>query len=291
MAVARNLIGEAKGTGRADPTEPRPLIGARAVPGARTIPAPTLPAPGPAAPPRGLAAPPRGVAIPPRGFAIPPQPENPIATPAVSPTAAGPLVAQFADLGPQILTVPGLFLASQSKSTTQIAQGAIKQLLAATPAVVQEAVRTITNKRVAANQLLNYLERKTRIGEVLSDLAKDWDEPTPQDFAEAFQMPAGAEKFPVMDTIVSIAILNDPDLRDELEAENTTEPSTADLMENRRIVWQWPEPGTPFTPPYVMMVAVERQDTRQAESVIQSILGDLVDFQGFKLPRETVKKL
>jgi hypothetical protein len=187
--------------------------------------------------------------------------------------------------------MPGLFLGPINKSTTQIAQGAIRQLTSAAPAVVQEAIRIITNKRVTAGQLLNYLERKTRVGEVLNDMAQDWDEPTPQDFAEAFQMPATADKFPVMDTIVSIAILNDPDLRSELEDENTTEPSQADLMENRRIVWQWPEPGTPFTPPYVMMVAVEREDARQAQNIIQSILGDLVDFQGYKIPRETMRKL
>jgi hypothetical protein len=278
MALA-NLLGAPKGAGRGagrlDLTDPDILKGARATPvqPPRTVPAPSAPPP---APGRAVPAP-----SPPPGKAV----EAP----------AGPAVmnaTQMTTLGPLVLSaMPGLFLGPTSKSTTQIAQGALRQLTSAAPAVVQEAVRIITNKRVTAGQLLNYLERKTRVGEVLNDLAQDWDEPTPQDFAEAFQMPATADKFPVMDTIVSIAILNDPDLRSELEDENTTEPSQADLMENRRIVWQWPEPGTPFTPPYVMMVAVEREDARQAQNIIQSILGDLVDFQGYKIPRETMRKL
>jgi hypothetical protein len=194
-------------------------------------------------------------------------------------------------IAPQVLLPPHVFMAPVNKTTTQIAQAALNELREATPAAVREAVNTIKSKNVSAGQLLNYLERKTRVGEVLNKLAKDWAEPTPQDFADAFQMPATAEKFPVMDSIVSIAILNDPDLRGELEDENTTEPSEADLMENRRIVWQWPPPGTPFTPPYLLMVAVEREDTTQAQNIIQSILGDLVDLEGYKIPRAAAQKL
>lgn len=194
-------------------------------------------------------------------------------------------------MAPQVFLPPHIFMAALNKTTTQIAQAALNQLTEATPVAVREAVSTIKNKNVSAGQLLNYLERKTRVGEVLNKLAKDWAEPTPQDFAEAFQMQANAEKFPVMDSIVSIAILNDPDLRGELEDENTTEPSGADLMENRRIVWQWPQPGTPFTPPYLLIVAVEREDTTQAQNIIQSILGDLVDFEGYKIPRAAAQKL
>ena len=279
MAVARNLTAAAKGVGRAESAEP-PAFKAPAKAG--TVPRPTIPAPSaptgkdrPAAPTAQRA----------------PDP------PAASSGGAGKIMQtrQFADLvfDPSLVlqATPQFFAEPVNKSTTQIAQGAVKQLNAAAPAVIQEAVRTMTNKRVTGGQLLGFLERKTRIGEVLNDLAKDWDEPTPQDFAEAFQMPATADKFPVMDTIVSIAILNDPDLRNELEDENTTEPTSTDLMENRRIVWQWPEPGTPFTPPYLLMVAVEQQDTRGAQNVIQSILGDLVDFQGYKIPRDTVRRM
>jgi hypothetical protein len=186
---------------------------------------------------------------------------------------------------------PGVFLPPHDKTTTQIAEAAVNQLTGAKAAVLREAVSTIKNKSVAADDLLNYLERKTRVGEVLNELATDWSAQTTQDFAEAFQMAATAEKLPVMDSMVSISILNDPELRGELQAENTTEASHADLMENRRIVWQWPEPGTPFTPPYLLMVAVERQDTAHAQTVIQSVLGDLVEFEGYKLPRAAAQKL
>lgn len=224
-----------------------------------------------------------------------------VQTPTSSVPAAVPvanvLPVMTRDLGPLFVQPgivdfrPGVSIAPHNKTTTQIAQAAISQLTVATPAALREAVTTVKNKNVAADDLLNYLERKTRVGEVLNELATDWSEQTTHDFAEAFQMAATPDKLPVMDSIVSISILNDPELRGELQAENTTEASQADLMENRRIVWQWPEPGTPFTPPYLLMVAVERQDTTQAQNVIQSILGNLVEFEGYKLPRAAAQKL
>lgn len=215
-------------------------------------------------------------------------------------TAAPPLmvtaVPGIRDLGvrpviPPVFEIPPMIFQPVEKTTTQIAQGAMKQLRAAAPAVLREAMSNITNKKIAAGQLLNHLERRTRVGEVLNELANDWSAETKQDFAEAFQMPNNADKLPVMDAMVSIAILNDPDLKDELLAENTSEGSQADLLENRRIVWQWPQPGTPFTPPYLLMVAVEREDTSQAQNIIQSIIGDLVDFQGYKIPTAAANKL
>lgn len=222
---------------------------------------------------------------------------------AEAPVAAAPGITAMPTLGIRDLGVrpfippifelpPGIvFRPPVDKTTTQIAQGAVNQLRGATPAVVREAVSTIKNKNIAADDLLNYLERRTRVGEVLNELANDWSGPTRQDFAEAFQMPNTADKLPVMDAMVSISILNDPDLKNELQAENTTEASQADLLENRRIVWQWPQPGTSFTPPYLIMVAVERQDTTKAQNIIQSILGDLVDFQGYKVPSAAAQKL
>jgi hypothetical protein len=194
-------------------------------------------------------------------------------------------------LPPIIDLPPFVFRPPVEKTTTQIAQGAMNQLRNATPAVVREAVSTIKNKNVAAGELLNFLERRTRVGEVLNELAGDWSDQTKQDFAEAFQMTNNADKLPVMDAMVSISILNDPDLRNELLAENTSDASQGDMLENRRIVWQWPEPGTAFTPPFLIMVAVERQDTTQAQNIIQSITGDLVDFQGFKIPTAAANKL
>jgi hypothetical protein len=204
------------------------------------------------------------------------------------------LAAGVANVGirPTVFEVPPLiFRPPVNKTTTQIAQGAMNQLRSATPAVIREAIANISNKNIAAGSLLNQLERRTRVGEVLNELANDWSAETKQDFAEAFQMPNTPDKLPVMDTIVSIAILNDPDLRNELMAENTSDASQQDMLENRRIVWQWPQPGTPFTPPYLIMVAVERQDTTQAQNIVQSIIGDLVDFQGFKIPTAAANRL
>ena len=200
------------------------------------------------------------------------------------------LLDKIRDLGGVVPPFRDVFQVPLDKTTTQIAQGAVKQLRGAGAAVIREAVSTIKNKNITAAGLLNFLERRTRVGEVLNELANDWSAPTKQDFAEAFQMPNTADKLPVMDAMVSISILNDPDLKNELQAENTTSASQADLLENRRIVWQWPQPGTPFTPPYLIMVAVERQDTTQAQNIIQSIMGDLVDFQGFKIPSAAVPR-
>jgi hypothetical protein len=136
---------------------------------------------------------------------------------------------------------------------------------------------------------MNYLERKVKVGEVLNELAKDWEDETQRDFAEAFNM--AANKLPVMDSIVSMAVLNDPDLDEELMAENLPEASEADLMENRRITWQYPPAGTTLNPPYVILVAVEHRDVAEAEEVLERIVGQLTTYQGFKLPKTTVAKL
>jgi hypothetical protein len=224
------------------------------------------------------------------------------AAPAPAPTAARPSVAQVTPtlaaairpdllaagaLRPPILTLPPHLLLQ--KTATQLARGAINQLNESNRAVLEEAVTTVSNKRVAAGGLMNFLERRTKIGEVLNELARDWDDETKQDFAEAFQM--DRNKLNVMDDIVAIAILNDPDLEDEIRIENTSEATSDDLMANRTIVWQHPAPGTPLDPPYLVLVAVEPRDVAQAEEVIESIMGQLVSHQGFKIPREAVQKL
>lgn len=301
MAISRNITMGAIGAGRkatddggAAPAPPKPPARAGALGGLAAV---------TAANPLFTAAAPPVAAQPPAGQPIneaPPMmtaPAPPLMTAAAPPfmTAAGPTLG-IRDLGvrpvfPPVFEIPPLVFQPFEKTTTQIAQGAMKQLRAAAPAVLREAVSNITNKKIAAGQLLNHLERRTRVGEVLNELANDWSAETKQDFAEAFQMPNNADKLPVMDAMVSIAILNDPDLQNELMAENTSEASQADMLENRRIVWQWPQPGTPFTPPYLIMVAVEREDTSQAQNIIQSIVGDLVDFQGYKLPTAAANKL
>ena len=229
-----------------------------------------------------------------------PQAEPVREAPPMMTAARPPFTTEFIpgirDLGvrpiiPPVFEIPPMIFQPMEKTTTQIAQGAMKQLRAAAPAALREAMSNITNKKIAAGQLLNHLERRTRVGEVLNELANDWSAETKQDFAEAFQMPNNADKLPVMDAMVSIAILNDPDLKDELMAENTSEASQSDMLENRRIVWQWPQPGTPFTPPYLIVVAVEHEDTSKAQNIIQSIIGDLVDFQGYKIPTAAANKL
>ncbi|HEX8853020.1 MAG TPA: hypothetical protein VF754_06010, partial [Pyrinomonadaceae bacterium] len=112
---------------------------------------------------------------------------------------------------------------------------------------------------------------------------------TRQDFAEAFQM--ANTKTDVMDAIVAVAVLNDPDLPDELRDENVSDASGRDLLENRTIVAQYPPPGEPWDMTQPILVAVEYRDTRRAEEVIESITGDLVEQQGFKVPRAVAQGL
>lgn len=295
MAISRNITMGAIGAGRKASEDGG--AAAPPKPPARTSPLAGLTSAVTAANPFLTAAAPSAAAQPPAGQPVTAVP--PLMTAANPPfmTAAGPTLAGgIRDLGvrpvfPPIFEIPPLVFQAMEKTTTQIAQGAMAQLRGAAPAVIREAVANINNKKIAAGSLLNHLERRTRVGEVLNELANDWSAETKQDFAEAFQMPNTADKLPVMDAMVSIAILNDPDLKNELLAENTSEASQADMLENRRIVWQWPQPGTPFTPPYLIMVAVEREDTTQAQNIIQSIIGDLVDFQGYKIPTAAANKL
>lgn len=299
MAISKNITMGAIGVGRKAPSDdagaaaPAPKPPARSGIGAFASPL--------TAATSFVAAAPAVAAQPPPGQAIA---EAPPAPAAVAPTSAflnaaalqAAAIPGIRDVGvrpviPPIFEIPPLIFHPIDKTTTQIAQGAMNQLRAAAPAALREAVNNIKNKNIAAGQLINTLERRTRIGEILNELANDWSAETKQDFAEAFQMPNTADKLPVMDAMVSIAILNDPDLKNELLAENTSEASQGDMLENRRIVWQWPQPGTPFTPPYLIMVAVEREDTSGAQKIIDSIIGDLVDFQGFKIPTAAANKL
>src|SRR5262249_8790818 len=128
-----------------------------------------------------------------------------------------------------------------------------------------------------------HLEQNVHVAEVLEKLAADWSPETVRVFASALQMEAS--KTAVMDLIVAIAILNEPDLEAELHGENITDATAGDLIENRRITWQYPPPGTPLTPPYVVLVAVEQVDTSVADSEVQAILGELVDYRGYKIAR------
>jgi hypothetical protein len=94
-----------------------------------------------------------------------------------------------------------------------------------------------------------------------------------------------------MDVIVSLGILNDPALETRLRAENQTPSMPTDFLSNRRVVWQSVEPGSVLSPPYVILIAVEAVDTSVPNDVVQSILGQLSVFRGYKLPQAAVARL
>ena len=128
-----------------------------------------------------------------------------------------------------------------------------------------------------------------RIGEVLIQVASTWSDTTVGDFATALKL--DREKRPVMDALVAIAILNKPELDEEILIENTPQTTEQDLLDNRVIVDQWPKGGTVMQPPYMILVAVEYRAVADAQGVVDSIMGELVDHQGVKLPRGAAERL
>jgi hypothetical protein len=248
------------------------------------------PAPPAAAPP---AAPPPPVA--------PPAAAPPIATAIASP-AIGAVATQFQTpqtifqpprpiLFPPIPVPPLPVPLQQNKTATQLANSAIAQLSAAPPGAVTTALNAIKSKSLDGPGLIPYLERKVRIGEVLNDLAKDWSAATRGDFAGAFSMDANNLNNDVLDSVISIAILNDNEIPSEILGENTPQTTPADLTDNRRIVWQSVPPGTVLNPPYVVLVAVEYQNVATAQDVLNGILNQLGTVSGgFKIPQSVIQK-
>ena len=220
-----------------------------------------------------------------------------LATP-VSPIVAAspPLVSAILQppiFRPPIVSLPPtpVPVPTQNQTSTQLANGAIAQLTNVAPASVTQALNAIRSKSLDGPGLIPYLERKVRIGEVLNELAKDWTAATRSDFADAFSMDANNLNNDVVDSVVSIAILNDKDLPGEILGENTPQTTPAELTDNRKIVWQSVPPGTVLNPPYVILVAVEYHDVATAEDVVQSINNQLgTTASGFKLPQAVIQK-
>jgi hypothetical protein len=175
---------------------------------------------------------------------------------------------------------------------TALANGAIAQLNSLDGNTLHEAINAITNQGLTGDGLMDYLERKVRIGEVLGNRAVQWLATTKADFAGptgAFQMQP--DKTDTMDAIVSLAILNDRNLEAEIRGENTTPTTQTDLLQNRRVVWQWPAAGTVLAPPYIVLIAVDYQEVASADSVVKSIDDQLGTFQGFRFPKAALQKL
>jgi hypothetical protein len=224
---------------------------------------------------------------PPIGVRPPPGVSFPIAVD--TPIFTGPPIATR----PPIQTLPPIFfpplILQINKTATQLARSGIVTLNDASVDVVTQALDTIRGRNLRAPGLIDYLERRVKIGEVLNQLATTWSDTTVGDFAEALQMPR--DRRDVMDAIVAIAILNEADLEEQLLAENLPDASQEDLLDNRVIVEQWPPGGTVMQPPYVVLVAVEYRNISQAQEVVDSIMNELVDHEGVKLTRTAAEKL
>jgi hypothetical protein len=224
-----------------------------------------------------------------------PAASQPAAPPRTSPilSAAALSPAMTAVINPGILTAPvftgPLIPVPTSRSATQLVRGAIDQLNSANAGIVNEAINAIKSRNLTGEGVMDYLERKVRVGEVLNQLARDWSATTRADFAEAFQM--APDRLEVMDALTSIAILNDRDLEHEIRGENLPQVAANDLRDNRRVVWQYPREGTPLRPPYVIIIAVEYQDVAQADDIVRSFTDQLGIYQGLKVPKSVIQKL
>lgn len=218
-----------------------------------------------------------------------------------SPSGAGSGLTRFdftagfrPTLGPLVMDRPIFSFFPQPKTTTELAQSSIQLLVGMTGAVVQEAVNAVNavikDRRLSRpSGLTDLLERRVRVGEVLRKRAAHWDDRDVNDFASEFRV--DAKKTDVMDAIVAIAVLNDPDLDDDIRAENIDAVADDELLENRRIVWQHPAAGTPLEPPYMVMVAVEHLDLAAAEEAVDSILDQLVAYKNYRLPKIVTTRL
>jgi hypothetical protein len=190
---------------------------------------------------------------------------------------------------------PPIFVPQPSapKTATQLARGALAQLTNVAPATVTQAINAIASNALDGPGIMTYLERKTHVRVVLDNFAQSWDQSTRTDFADAFRMTA--DQTDAMDSIVSLAILNDKDLEAEVIAENTPQTTTADLTDNRKIIWQYPPAGTVLQPPYVILVAVEYRDVASAEDTLKSITDQLTSYTKgnltLKVPKMIVPKL
>ena len=268
----------------------------------------------PAQPEEGVSSPPPGVGSPFPGFGglfggipgvggglppffqppPPPPPPPPPAPPpglAIHPGLIRPEIFQppfgtaFPWPFPPVLPPPPVV----SKTATQLARSAIVTLDEASPDVLNEAVNTLRGRGIPGPELLDFLERRVRVGEVLNQLAGSWGQNTAADFADAFQMDAG--KRDVMDAIVAIAILSDPQLDEEILVENTPQTNEQDLLDNRVIVDQWPPGGSVMQPPYMILVAVEYRNVAEAQELVRSILDQVGEHEGFKLTRTAIQRL
>ena len=175
------------------------------------------------------------------------------------------------------------------RTFTDLANEAIARLRGAPSDALSETIRTLQGKAIPGPNLLSWIERKTRVGEVLGGPSSQWSADTVTDFAAAFQMDPARR--PVMDLIVAVATLNERELEAELRSENMPDVTAADLLQNRRVVFQYPPPGTELQPPYVILVAVEHQDLQRAADVVASIMGQLVEVGGFRIPRDAAARL
>jgi hypothetical protein len=224
------------------------------------------------------------------GFPPPPPPPPP--PPGTQPPPPPPGVAftppQIFTLDPSVF-LPPFRLPPVTKTATQLAESAIVTLNNASAEVVEEALNTLRGRNVTADHLIDYLERRVRVGEVLNQLASTWSDTTVGDFADAFQMDRGKRE--VMDAIVAIGILNEPELDEEILVENTPQTTDQELLDNRVIAQQFPAGGTVMQPPYLILVAVEYRAVADAQERVDAIMGQLAEHTGIKLPRPTVERL
>ncbi len=179
------------------------------------------------------------------------------------------------------------------QTMTKLAHSAIRNLSDINKDYLISALNTIVNKGIAPNALIDSLEQGVKFNEVMSELAQGWSQATKDNFVQYFSLPSA--QLEVMDAIVSLAVLNDPKLEAQLRRENTPQPTPEDLLDGRKVLYQYPPPGSVLDPPYIILLAVEHIDTQAAQHVVNSIMMELADYRvrehTFKVTRAALQKL
>lgn len=236
---------------------------------------------------------------PPLGLGVPPPPGQPSPPPPPGvpfPTFPGRLRPDRIDVGPVLERPPRAPAPEPPRRTaTLLVQAAVANLSGASVEAVRAALDHIRAAQTPEGQplrpesLMFYLERSTRVGEVLNAMASEWSESTRADFGRAIRV--DPTRFDLMDAIVSIAILNHPLIDEEVLGENIPEATAQDLMDNRVVMYQYPAAGAQLQPPYVILVAVEYRQVAQGLEVVRQLMDQLAVFEGYKLPRVVVQRL
>lgn len=172
---------------------------------------------------------------------------------------------------------------------TDLARKKADSLGKSRPEDLTEAMNAIKNKNIAPGNVFAHLDKNTDVGFELDKEAEDMSDETVNNIATMFG--TDPKKKGVINNIISLGLLNAEGVEEAIEEEQLDEPSNEDVLRNRRIIWQHPEPGTVMEPPYLIVVAVEHRDVQKAKDARKDFAGLLIKHRNFKVPTNIATRL